>query len=1255
MDAALEPELLIAVAGGGLTRADLLALTSLPLPFDASSCAIISQATSRWLGETIYVIVDAGQRQRLTEAAGERATADCVAALQAWADSYRAAGWPGHTPEYLLDGYFRFLASTGDVPRMTACATDSARHARLRMLTGGDVAAVHEVAACQAALAAHGAPDSTAAAVLEEIREALTTRNDELPTSLPATLAAAGDPIRADQLARSFCAPACRIAAFTGLAIALLDEGRHAQARNTIGEIAAGVRRLETSGYESVRDSVVRLAAARQWTSAVRIAGAAPTVVGRRECLRALVDSMVAAGHLDQAEFLALNFAQFASGQDGGGDDDTGGADLLALRTVIVALAADGQGVRAESLARAFPDRARLRQYEDVPPELITALAVAGRDDQFHRLVFAVPDAASRSWLVTDAVVAVAAAGDVNRAEELARSIADDRGRADALLELAVQLLAMGEPERALSVARSIDITSEPPYRRFFQPRPNPHDPSDRHLLLDVLGVGVRPGVVRALVETGQTDLAEKYVGHIRPESDRASAYCELAVARAEMGDTAWAESLQKGSASLFGAEGLSVLRAQGLTVLRAVIRAHLAAGDRDRAIRMANTARTPDLTRKLLCDIAVWMAENGMTTDAERFTASQRHGFEDTVADSGRGPAGPLGMRGGAFPVLAEMQAAVAAAAAAEGDAATARRLAQRAAELPWRSALALRERPARHGPRTLPSIKARHDLAHRRGKAVNAVGAGDAFEQLVNARTRVLGPDHPDTLTALHDLAHWRGRAGNAVGAGDAFEQLVNARTRALGPDHPDTLTALHDLAHWRMKAGHGGRATDAHRQLINALTRVLGPDHPDTLTALHDLAHWLRKVGDEAGAADAFAKLAHWRGKAGNAVGAGDAFEQLVNARTRALGPDHPDTLTALHDLAHWRMKAGYAGRATDAHKQLINALTRVLGQDHPDTLTALHDLAHWLRKVGDEAGAAKLLNDRTRAREAEARQRAKRQAERNRPLSSLPSIEEKGARADRPDTPTAHGNLTHGQGQARDRDLTLAALAERFERFEREAEVRRQAERDRLLSSLPSIEEERARTDRPDTPTAHGNLTHGQGQAGDAARAVDALKQLLNDRTRVLGPDHPDTLTARSQLAREGGMINVDEFGSNCSLVRRLRDLPTVPLIGPKVVHTDFLGRPLGKPPANTVTPACRLCSYLGPSFPVGTPLPDVLAPIVVHVGEMHPDSEEADAHPKTLHSYMPGLTDEVLLRVNTRRAENPYGDGTRCEPGCGCGQ
>ncbi|MGH3985454.1 MAG: tetratricopeptide repeat protein [Pseudonocardiaceae bacterium] len=40
---------------------------------------------------------------------------------------------------------------------------------------------------------------------------------------------------------------------------------------------------------------------------------------------------------------------------------------------------------------------------------------------------------------------------------------------------------------------------------------------------------------------------------------------------------------------------------------------------------------------------------------------------------------------------------------------------------------------------------------------------------------------------------------------------------------------------------------------------------------------------------------------------------------------------------------------------------------------------------------------------------------------------------------------------------------------------------------------------------------------RGEAGDPAGAAAALEQLLADVLRVLGPDHPDTLATRHNLA------------------------------------------------------------------------------------------------------------------------------------------
>jgi len=52
----------------------------------------------------------------------------------------------------------------------------------------------------------------------------------------------------------------------------------------------------------------------------------------------------------------------------------------------------------------------------------------------------------------------------------------------------------------------------------------------------------------------------------------------------------------------------------------------------------------------------------------------------------------------------------------------------------------------------------------------------------------------------------------------------------------------------------------------------------------------------------------------------------------------------------------------------------------------------------------------------------------------------------------------------------------------------------------------------------TLTARGNLARWTGEAGDPAAAREMFAELLPVREQVSGPDHPDTLATRANLAR-----------------------------------------------------------------------------------------------------------------------------------------
>jgi hypothetical protein len=65
------------------------------------------------------------------------------------------------------------------------------------------------------------------------------------------------------------------------------------------------------------------------------------------------------------------------------------------------------------------------------------------------------------------------------------------------------------------------------------------------------------------------------------------------------------------------------------------------------------------------------------------------------------------------------------------------------------------------------------------------------------------------------------------------------------------------------------------------------------------------------------------------------------------------------------------------------------------------------------------------------------------------------------------------------------------------------------------------------DHPDTLITRANLARWRGEAGDPAGAAIAFEALLTDYLRVLGPDHPDTLTpilAQRIVPQSGGCID-----------------------------------------------------------------------------------------------------------------------------------
>ena len=77
--------------------------------------------------------------------------------------------------------------------------------------------------------------------------------------------------------------------------------------------------------------------------------------------------------------------------------------------------------------------------------------------------------------------------------------------------------------------------------------------------------------------------------------------------------------------------------------------------------------------------------------------------------------------------------------------------------------------------------------------------------------------------------------------------------------------------------------------------------------------------------------------------------------------------------------------------------------------------------------------------------------------------------------------------------------------------------------RLFRELLPDQERVLGPDHPDTLTTRGNIASLTGECGDAAGALRLSRELLPDQERVLGPDHPDTLTTRNNIAHWARML------------------------------------------------------------------------------------------------------------------------------------
>jgi hypothetical protein len=79
-------------------------------------------------------------------------------------------------------------------------------------------------------------------------------------------------------------------------------------------------------------------------------------------------------------------------------------------------------------------------------------------------------------------------------------------------------------------------------------------------------------------------------------------------------------------------------------------------------------------------------------------------------------------------------------------------------------------------------------------------------------------------------------------------------------------------------------------------------------------------------------------------------------------------------------------------------------------------------------------------------------------------------------------------------------------------------RRYAEAEQLSREILAVRRRLLGDDHPDTLTSRATLARLAGGQGRRTEAEELYRQVIADRTRVLGVHHPDTAAVRNELAQ-----------------------------------------------------------------------------------------------------------------------------------------
>jgi hypothetical protein len=361
---------------------------------------------------------------------------------------------------------------------------------------------------------------------------------------------------------------------------------------------------------------------------------------------------------------------------------------------------------------------------------------------------------------------------------------------------------------------------------------------------------------------------------------------------------------------------------------------------------------------------------------------------------------------------------------------------------------------------------------------------------------QTKLLG--QADTRTQADALLE-RGGFAAAANRNVTVRELLDRAAAELTPEKIEAnfprqpllqAEILQTVGHTYRGVGEYGLAVSLLQRAAALCQQQLGPDHPDTIGALHVLAVAYQEAG-----------------KLPEAI---QLCEKVREARERTLGPEHHDTLATLNNLATAYRAAGKLPEAIRLLKQVRAANETKLGAEHPGTLTTLTNLAVAYHAAAKLPEAIKLLE------QVRAAEETKLGPQHPSTLTALTNLAD--AYRDAGKLPEAielcqqvRAGLETKLGP--EHPSTLAALNTLAVAYQDAGKLQ---EAVKLFEQVHAAKETKLGADHPDTLTTLHNLALAYRFAGKLPEAIKLLEQVRAAQEKKLGTDHLSTLTTLDSL-------------------------------------------------------------------------------------------------------------------------------------------